>query len=175
MTVHPYLFIPRRWCGSALIAAAVLVASCVSSDRILSVEDPDIINPADVQSAAGADAVRVGALARLNTATSGDESLFLLGNWHLLWYAAVAMAVVGWREIVGPKIAPLSVMIAAGLLFLFVVFAFTNARVWVTDQTTVNRATLHLAPLLSIWVLIVFEAWLRRLRNAALVPAATSA
>jgi len=103
------------------------------------------------------------------------ESLFLLGNWHLLWYAAVAMAVVGWREIVGPKIAPLSVMIAAGLLFLFVVFAFTNARVWVTDQTTVNRATLHLAPLLSIWVLIVFKAWLRRLRNAALVPAATSA
>jgi len=103
------------------------------------------------------------------------ESLFLLGNWHLLWYAAVAMAVVGWREIVGPKIAPLSVMIAAGLLFLFVVFAFTNARVWVTDQTTVNRATLHLAPLLSIWVLIVFEAWLRRLRNPALVPAATSA
>jgi len=80
MTVHPYLFIPRRWCGSAVIAAAVLVASCVSSDRILSVEDPDIINPADVQSAAGADAVRVGALARLNTATSGDESLFLLGG-----------------------------------------------------------------------------------------------
>lgn len=52
----------------------------MSTDRILSVEDPDIINPADVQSAAGANAVRIGALARLNTATSGDESLFLLGG-----------------------------------------------------------------------------------------------
>jgi hypothetical protein len=49
------------------------------------VEDPDIINPADVQSPAGANAVRVGALARLNTATSGqaaglDEGLFMLGG-----------------------------------------------------------------------------------------------
>lgn len=57
-----------------------LVAGCMSSDRILSVQDPDIINPADVQSPAGANAVRIGALARLNTATSGDESLFLLGG-----------------------------------------------------------------------------------------------
>ena len=103
------------------------------------------------------------------------ESLFLLGNWHLLWYGALTIAIVGWREIVGAKIAPLSAVIASGLLFLFVVFAFTNARAWVTDQTTVNRATLHLAPLLSIWALIVFAAWLRRLRNVALAPAAASA
>ena len=69
--------------GRRAAAAALLVAiatGCMSSDRILSVEDPDIINPADVQSPAGANAVRIGALARLNTATSGDESLFLLGG-----------------------------------------------------------------------------------------------
>jgi hypothetical protein len=60
----------------------------MSSDRILSVEDPDIINPVDVQSPAGANAVRIGAIARLNIATSGlstassppDEGLFLLGG-----------------------------------------------------------------------------------------------
>ena len=67
--------------GVAAIAATALAAGCnLSTDQILSVEDPDIINPADVQTAAGADAVRVGALARLNTATSGGESLFLLGG-----------------------------------------------------------------------------------------------
>jgi hypothetical protein len=103
------------------------------------------------------------------------ESLFLLGNWHLLWYGALAIAIVGWREALSTKIVPLSATIASGLLFLFVVFAFTNARVWVTDQTTVNRATLHLAPLLSIWALIVFEAWFRRLRTMSLSPAAASA
>ncbi|HSG07794.1 MAG TPA: hypothetical protein VLA36_05540 [Longimicrobiales bacterium] len=57
----------------------VFTASC-SPDDILSVEDPDIINPSNVQSAAGADAVRLGALSRFNGATSGDESLFLLGG-----------------------------------------------------------------------------------------------
>jgi hypothetical protein len=63
-----------------LAAAALASAACDPAETILSVQDPDIINPSDVQSAAGADAVRVGALARLNTATSGGESLFLLGG-----------------------------------------------------------------------------------------------
>jgi hypothetical protein len=48
----------------------------------LQVTDPDIINPANVASAAGADAVRLGALARLNTATTGGtaDGIFLLGG-----------------------------------------------------------------------------------------------
>src|SRR6187397_599933 len=72
---------------SAFIALAALsLVGCKSPDEFLSVTDPDIINPADVQSAAGADAVRLGALARLNSSTSGPvtstggESLFLLGG-----------------------------------------------------------------------------------------------
>ncbi|AHG89757.1 RagB/SusD domain-containing protein [Gemmatirosa kalamazoonensis] len=60
--------------------AALAFAGCTSTGEILSVTDPDIINPTDVQSAAGANAVRLGALARLNVATSGGESLFLLGG-----------------------------------------------------------------------------------------------
>ena len=103
------------------------------------------------------------------------ESMFLLGNWHLLWYAVLAIAILGWREIVSQPFAPLSATIAAGLLFLFIVFAFTNARAWVTDQTTVNRAILHLAPLLSIWALIVFHAWLQRLRGMAATSVASAA
>jgi starch-binding outer membrane protein, SusD/RagB family len=61
-------------------AAAVLALAACSPSDVLDVEDPDIINPSDVQSAAGAEAVRLGALARLNTATSGAESFFQLGG-----------------------------------------------------------------------------------------------
>jgi len=61
----------------AVLAAGLPILGC--SD-VLTVEDPDIINPSDVETPAGADAVRVGALARLNAATSGAESLFLLGG-----------------------------------------------------------------------------------------------
>ena len=66
---------------TALIAVAVLsTVGCRSTDEILAVEDPDIINPSNVATAAGANAVRLGALARLNVATTGGESLFLLGG-----------------------------------------------------------------------------------------------
>jgi len=76
---------------AAVIAAAIAigVSACQSTDEILAVTDPDIINPSDITSAAGANALRQGALARLNYATSGgsvvsgsqtDEGIFLLGG-----------------------------------------------------------------------------------------------
>jgi hypothetical protein len=72
--------------AAAVIATAIVLASaaCTSTDELLSVTDPDIINPIDVQSAAGANVVRIGALQRLNAATSGgtsgDEGIFMLGG-----------------------------------------------------------------------------------------------
>jgi hypothetical protein len=103
------------------------------------------------------------------------DSFFLLGNWHLLWYAAIAVAAVGFREVVSPRLAPLSVIVAIGALFLLVVFTFTNARDWVTDQTTVNRATLHLAPVVLFWALAVARAWYvhRAAREVAMADTVT--
>ena len=97
------------------------------------------------------------------------DSYFLLGNWHLLWYGVIAAAVLARRLSFTPPLAMLSVVLFAGLLFLFVVFGFTNAREWVTDQTTVNRATLHLAPLMAVWMLLAFRAW-SQARAATIAP-----
>jgi hypothetical protein len=63
----------------APVAAALLLAACNPSEFLV-VTDPDLVNPADVQSAAGADAVRLGALRRFNAATSGGESFLVLGG-----------------------------------------------------------------------------------------------
>ncbi|MBM3908807.1 MAG: hypothetical protein FJ363_12135 [Gemmatimonadetes bacterium] len=63
----------------APVIAALVLAACNPTD-VLEVTDPDIVNPSDVTSAAGADAVRLGALARFNSATSGDESFLQLGG-----------------------------------------------------------------------------------------------
>src|SRR5574338_296343 len=79
--MHAYMTFPswvRRW--AALVALTAVPAVACSTDEILQVTDPDIINPGNITSAAGANAVRLGALARLNAATSGGESLFLLGG-----------------------------------------------------------------------------------------------
>ncbi len=95
------------------------------------------------------------------------DSLFLLGNWHLLWYAAIAVAIGAWRDVRSPELAPLAVVLAAGLVFLLVAFSFTNARNWVTEQTTVNRAVLHIAPLALVFTLLAARAWFAR-RNRAI-------
>lgn len=65
---------------AAYLAATSLVLGACSPSDLLDVTDPDIINPRDVTTPAGADAVRIGALARLSNATSGGESFFLLGG-----------------------------------------------------------------------------------------------
>jgi len=103
------------------------------------------------------------------------DSLFLLGNWHLLWYVAIAVAIAAWRDVRSPALAPLAVVLAAGLVFLLVAFSFTNARNWVTEQTTVNRAVLHIAPLVLVFTLLAVHAWFARRRAAGgLQPAAAT-
>jgi hypothetical protein len=68
---------------SLTLAGALSLAAC-SPTEVLQVHDPDIINPSDVQSAAGADAVRLGAIGRFTDALScagcSSEGLFLLSG-----------------------------------------------------------------------------------------------
>lgn len=85
------------------------------------------------------------------------DAFFMLGNWHLLWYAVLAVAILGRREAAAPPLVAFTTLVAAGGAFLLVVFGVTNARDWVADQTTVNRAALHLAPLAALWALAVFR------------------
>ena len=77
----------RRTAAMASLALAVALlplAGCTSTTDALDVTDPDIINPSDVESQAGANAIRLGAIARLNAATSGgstvSEGLFLMSG-----------------------------------------------------------------------------------------------
>src|SRR5688500_5762596 len=77
-------FLPSRLTrtrlASVVIAAGAFGLGACSSDEILEVVDPDIVDPTTISNAAGASALRAGALARFNTATSGAESLFLFGG-----------------------------------------------------------------------------------------------
>lgn len=97
------------------------------------------------------------------------DAYFSFANWNLLWYFALATAVLGWRQLLARDVAPLTCIVAGGLMFLFVGFAFTNAFLWVEDQSTVNRATLHLAPLILVWMLATLRAW--SVRRDAPAPA----
>lgn len=74
----------RAWAVASLALAGAFALAACRPTEVLQVRDPDIINPGDVQSAAGANAVRLGALGRLSSATAGgsgsSEGLFLLSG-----------------------------------------------------------------------------------------------
>jgi hypothetical protein len=87
------------------------------------------------------------------------EAYFTFANWHLLFYGVVAVVLLAGRRAFAPPLVALTLIVAAGFAFLMFGFAFTNARQWVEDQSTVNRATLHLAPLIVVWMILAFRAW----------------
>lgn len=85
------------------------------------------------------------------------RSYFLMGNWNMLWYALLVIAIVGARRLLRPPLASLTVIVGAGLAFLLFVFAFTDAAAWLADLTTANRATLHIAPLLVVYAVLIWN------------------
>ena len=87
------------------------------------------------------------------------DSYFLLGSWNLLWYGVLAATLLSWRELASRSLAPLTSVVAAGAILLFVVFAFPAARTLVAGQMTLNRATLHFAPLLIVFAALAFHAF----------------
>ncbi len=66
--------------ATIVLAAAAAFVGCDPKTPLLEAVDPDIIDPSSVESAAGAVAVRNGALARLRAATADDESTWLFGG-----------------------------------------------------------------------------------------------
>ncbi len=67
--------------AAALGAAALVFGACDSiTDALLDAPDPDIIDPGSANNAESADALRVGAVARLRNITAGGESAWMLGG-----------------------------------------------------------------------------------------------
>jgi hypothetical protein len=90
------------------------------------------------------------------------DSYFLLGSWNLLWYGALAAALLSWRELASRSLAPLTTVVAAGAILLFVIFAFPNAGALIAGPIPFNRATLHFAPLLVVFAALAFRAFALR-------------
>jgi len=71
----------RAWTAARL--GAVMTAAMLSGcqlDSVVKATDPDIIDPAFIRSASGADGIRVGTLGRFSANTTGGESMLLYGG-----------------------------------------------------------------------------------------------
>lgn len=59
---------------AALTIGAALLSGCGAQDKLLSAETPEIIDPANLNSVDGAEALRIGALERWRLTTGGDNA-----------------------------------------------------------------------------------------------------
>jgi hypothetical protein len=86
----------------------------------------------------------------------GDEvlqTLFLLPNWSLLWYATPVLLALSWRAIpTNAGLRALSCFLTLGFGFLFVLFFFTDASAWAENFTSVNRVLMHIVPTTVFWL-----------------------
>ena len=101
------------------------------------------------------------------------QNYFEFANWHLLWFLLPALMVASGRRMLKPEIVAGTAVVASGLAVLFVVFSFTSAAAFVEDYSTVNRATLHLAPLLIFYIFRLADVVLLSPTAATREPLAT--
>ncbi|MEO8565114.1 MAG: hypothetical protein ABI541_01925, partial [Betaproteobacteria bacterium] len=80
------------------------------------------------------------------------QHLFVMDNWHPLWYAAIAIIAWRWRLLFREDFAPMTVTMLGGCAFVFVVFFYSSASGGVDDESLVNRLLLHLVPALAFYL-----------------------
>ena len=86
------------------------------------------------------------------------ETLYLLPNWHLLWWVLPPLLL--WRRAVllrDPLLAPLRWLLLAGYAFLVLLFGFTDAAQWAENLTSVNRLLLQIVPVTVLFAAAGFR------------------
>jgi hypothetical protein len=85
------------------------------------------------------------------------EHYFEMDNWHLLWYLALAVLALRWRQVFSTALAPMTVTMLGGFAFVFVVFFYSSAAFGVADETLVNRLPLHMVPALAFYLAFLWR------------------
>jgi len=84
------------------------------------------------------------------------DNLIILDNWHLLFYLVAAALFLFLPRLLAPAYRAMTVAVGTALVFILTIFFFTQTSIWVADYTVVNRALLHLVPMLMFYVMVLF-------------------
>jgi hypothetical protein len=83
------------------------------------------------------------------------QHMFVMDNWHLLWYAAIAVVAWRWRRLLRDDFAPMTVTMLGACAFVSVVFFYSGASGGVDDESLVNRLLLHMVPALTFYLALL--------------------
>ena len=85
-------------------------------------------------------------------------SLFMLPNWHLVWYIVPVLLVLRRRRFGDDRAAQLlGCMLLIDFALLFALFFFTTASTWAQDFTSANRLILQLVPSLFVLAAVLLR------------------
>ena len=101
------------------------------------------------------------------------QHLFVMDNWHLLWYAAGTLIVVNYRFLLEKALAPMTSTMLAAAAIVVVVFYFSSASGGVDDESLINRLILQTVPAFVFYLALILREWSRR--SAGTTDAAMSA
>ncbi len=94
--------------------------------------------------------------------TSLSDGMFLLGSWNLLWYGVAGAVLLAWRQLLVPPLLPAASVVVAGLCLVAIRFVFPGSVGWIVDAPSVERAMLHLAPVLVVFIVLAYRAFAAR-------------
>ncbi len=78
-------------------------------------------------------------------------------NWHILgWLILVSFIPLFIRNIGFQSLLPASILVLCGFIFIVIVFFLTKHYNSALDSTTINRASVHLLPVLIYYLLISY-------------------
>jgi hypothetical protein len=78
----------------------------------------------------------------------------LLANWHLVALGLVGTLALRYRRVVDDEMMPLTLVLAAGAVWIAMMVAFPSMRAWGADYLGLNRAMLVLVPFSIAWMAI---------------------
>jgi hypothetical protein len=85
------------------------------------------------------------------------QHLFVMDNWHLLWYAAIALIAFNGRLLLGTALAPMTMTMLAATGVVLVVFFFSAAAGGVDEENLLNRFLLHAVPALGFYLVLILR------------------
>ena len=86
------------------------------------------------------------------------EHMFVMDNWHLLWYGVVAVIAAHARMLFGEQLAPMSATVLAAVAFIIVLFFFSTASAGVMEDSITNRLLLHTVVVFVFYVAVILRA-----------------
>ncbi len=94
------------------------------------------------------------------------ESYFSLATWHLFWYVWVVIFLITMPRLFDQLLfRTIAALVVTGFVFLGGVYFFTSFAEFALDFTQLNRATLHMVPMLAFAALVSADASWRTLQG----------